>query len=329
MNVKQQPLLFTISDQLRFLSRRQKQNKTLNLTINPASTVGTSVNLLPSEMPRSWSLPELSRLQSETEWDNLTELTVSAFFRRTRTRISQGGGGSGGEQADFKTSLGKKSRGWKASWKRSIDWAVIFSISSRVELDKCSQWMFGTTATCLSGGKYYFLLAVQTRSQKCIKQSKKSIYGTFTWLVFLLYSWTVTSYISCLSFYTIKSCLAFLVPCVRCRITGTAASAPAHCECSHLRVDLFLPLRTFRTSLAPQAWPRSHPSCSWTKAISPDSGSNSMRRTGWGRLKWGIQVLGDDVIYRAITMSGRGGKTMLTVCMYEKSPFLFLICFFF
>lgn len=41
-----------------------------SLTINPASTVGTSVNLLPSEMPRSWSLPELSRLQGFREQDN-------------------------------------------------------------------------------------------------------------------------------------------------------------------------------------------------------------------------------------------------------------------
>lgn len=40
------------------------------LTINPASTVGTSVNLLPSEMPKSWSFPELSRLQGWREQDN-------------------------------------------------------------------------------------------------------------------------------------------------------------------------------------------------------------------------------------------------------------------
>lgn len=32
-------------------------------TIRPASTVGTSVNLLPSVIPKSWSFPELRRLE--------------------------------------------------------------------------------------------------------------------------------------------------------------------------------------------------------------------------------------------------------------------------
>lgn len=30
------------------------------------------------------------------------------------------------------------------------------SISSIVELDKCSQWISGTAATCLSEGKYFY-----------------------------------------------------------------------------------------------------------------------------------------------------------------------------
>ncbi|MEQ2211190.1 hypothetical protein XENOCAPTIV_002639, partial [Xenoophorus captivus] len=41
-------------------------------------------------------------------------------------------------------------------------------------LDKCSQRIFGTAATCLSGGKY-FLLAVRTRSQNCKSCDKKQL----------------------------------------------------------------------------------------------------------------------------------------------------------
>lgn len=61
---------FYVLDQPILISEWSTKNKSMTLTINPASTVGTSVNLLPSEMPRSWSLPELSRLKGETERDN-------------------------------------------------------------------------------------------------------------------------------------------------------------------------------------------------------------------------------------------------------------------
>lgn len=65
--------------------------------------------------------------------------------------------------------------------------------------------------------------------------------------------------------------------------------------------------------------------CSWTKAISPDlQWACSLRRRR--RLKRGIRVLKDDVSYRVITISGRGGEggqnTMLTVCMHPSELLL-------
>lgn len=61
----------TVTATVSAFSKLKPQHSRRSLTINPASTVGTSVNLLPSEIPRSWSLPELSRLQGRrAERDN-------------------------------------------------------------------------------------------------------------------------------------------------------------------------------------------------------------------------------------------------------------------
>lgn len=125
-----------------------------------------------------------------------------------------------------------------------------FSISTIEQLDKCSQWIFGTAATCLSGGKY-FLLAVRTGRTNCKSCDKKQMTPQHSFMIGGLNNFTILDFRQ----PHIPKWVFFILHFdVGCR-TGAAIPAPKYCfpaDCDtptvHVLLFFFPKQRMLRTA---------------------------------------------------------------------------------